>query len=208
MKVIITRKKIKNMYLRVRSVDTVEVTAPYRMSEKRIMEFVESKRAWIARAVEREAAKEKTRESAKNALPDLDSINGSGSTATSINGIPLYLINPDNPDNAKLKEFCRRDLKARISERLPEIEKRTGLKCSGWAVRDMTSRWGSCNTRTNHLNFNLRLCAKSDEELDYVIVHELCHTKVANHGPKFKALMDKHMPAWRSIRKKLNSGNA
>ena len=99
------------------------------------------------------------------------------------------------------KEARRTDLKRRISARLPEIERRTGLKCSGWTVRDMHTRWGSCNTRTNHVNFSLMLATRSDIELDYVILHELVHTVVPNHGPDFYALMDRFMPGWKSIRR-------
>ncbi|MBQ3291851.1 MAG: DUF45 domain-containing protein [Mogibacterium sp.] len=99
------------------------------------------------------------------------------------------------------KEARRADLKRRIGERLPVIEQRTGLRCSGWTVRDMHTRWGSCNTRTHHVNFSLMLAARSDTELDYVILHELVHTVVPNHGPDFYALMDRFMPGWKMIRR-------
>ena len=99
------------------------------------------------------------------------------------------------------KEARRADLKRRIAARLPEIERRTGLRCSGWTVRDMHTRWGSCNTRTNHVNFSLMLATRSDAELDYVILHELVHTVVPNHGRDFYALMDRFMPEWKSVRK-------
>ena len=50
----VTRKNIKNMYLRVKSSDgTVLVSAPYRMSDARIKEFVESKSDWIEAAIAR-----------------------------------------------------------------------------------------------------------------------------------------------------------
>ena len=107
------------------------------------------------------------------------------------------------PETKAEKEARRRHLKRRIEERLPYIEKATGLKSSGWTVRDMKSRWGSCNTVTFHLNFSLMLADRSDEELDYVILHELVHTKVPNHGPDFYAMMDRYMPGWKDIRKEM-----
>ena len=107
------------------------------------------------------------------------------------------------PRSAEEKERLRRELKARIAVHLPAIEQRTGLHCNGWTVRDMHTRWGSCNTKTHHINLSLMLATRSDEELDYVIVHELVHTKVDNHGPEFKAYMDKLMPNWRNFRKSL-----
>ena len=108
------------------------------------------------------------------------------------------------PQTAAEKEALRTDLKMRIAERLPEIERRTGLRANGWTVRDMHTRWGSCNTKTHHLNFSLMLASRSDEELDYVIVHELVHTVVPNHGAEFYAMMDRFMPGWKSIRRGLH----
>ncbi len=105
------------------------------------------------------------------------------------------------PASAAEKEARRADLKRRIAARLPEIERRTGLKCNGWTVRDMHTRWGSCNTKTHHVNFSLMLATRSDTELDYVILHELVHTVVPGHGADFYALMDRFMPGWKSIRK-------
>ncbi len=70
----------------------------------------------------------------------------------------------------------------------------------------MHTRWGSCNTQTHHINLSLMLATRSDAELDYVILHELVHTVVPNHGPEFYALMDRFMPGWKKIRKALNYG--
>ena len=50
------------------------------------------------------------------------------------------------------------------------------------------------------------LATRSDAELDYVILHELVHTVVPNHGADFYALMDRFMPGWKKIRKALNYG--
>lgn len=112
---------------------------------------------------------------------------------------------PEPVDKAE-KEARRRDLKLRVEERLPVIEEATGLYCNGWTVRDMHTRWGSCNTQTHHINLSLMLATRSDAELDYVILHELVHTAVPNHGPEFYALMDRFMPGWKKIRKALNYG--
>lgn len=108
------------------------------------------------------------------------------------------------PESAAEKEARRADLKRRIAARLPLIEEATGLRSNGWTVRDMHTRWGSCNTVTHHLNFSLMLATRSDRELDYVLLHELVHTVVPDHGPRFYAMMDRYMPEWKSIRRELN----
>ena len=114
-------------------------------------------------------------------------------------------VHPEPASKAE-KEARRASLKARIAERLPVIEEATGLHCSGWTVRDMHTRWGSCNTKTHHINLSLMLATRSDAELDYVILHELVHTVVPNHGREFYALMDRFMPGWKRIRRALNYG--
>lgn len=48
------------------------------------------------------------------------------------------------------------------------------------------------------------LAGRTDTELDYVILHELVHTVVPNHGPDFYAMMDSFMPGWKDIRKSMN----
>lgn len=98
----------------------------------------------------------------------------------------------------------REALRARIEMMLASIEQSTGLRAQGFQIRDMSTRWGSCNTRTHHLNFALNLYSSSNKQLEYVILHELVHTIVPNHGKDFYSKMDELMPDWRNIRKSLN----
>jgi predicted metal-dependent hydrolase len=68
----------------------------------------------------------------------------------------------------------------------------------------MKTRWGTCNTRTRKIWLNLQLAKKPVECLEYVILHELAHLKVPNHGKDFIAIMDQYMPDWREIKARLN----
>lgn len=67
-------------------------------------------------------------------------------------------------------------------------------------LRDNTSIWGSCS-RDGRLSINLRLVFMPQEILDYVIVHELAHTKYRSHGPRFWALVEKVLPDHKERRK-------
>lgn len=60
----------------------------------------------------------------------------------------------------------------------------------------MTRKWGSCST-AGVITLALDLARQDRGFQDYVIVHELLHLKVPNHGKVFKALMSLHLPAWR-----------
>lgn len=62
----------------------------------------------------------------------------------------------------------------------------------------MTRKWGSCST-TGIVSLALDLDDRDRRFQDFVIVHELLHLKVRNHGRLFKALMTVHVPGWRSF---------
>ena len=88
-----------------------------------------------------------------------------------------------------LTEQARRDL----DERVLWHARNLGLKPKRIAVRDQTSRWGSCST-TGLLSFSWRLILAPSLVLDYVAAHEVAHLAEMNHGPRFWALVRKSMP--------------
>jgi len=66
-----------------------------------------------------------------------------------------------------------------------------------WSLRNMRSQWGNCRPQRRKLTFNLQLARVENPLRDYIIVHELSHLKVPNHGPEFKARMTEFMPDWK-----------
>jgi predicted metal-dependent hydrolase len=60
----------------------------------------------------------------------------------------------------------------------------------------MTRKWGSCST-TGTITLAADLSEQSDGFQDFVVVHELLHLRIPNHGRVFKALMTAHVPGWR-----------
>ena len=105
---------------------------------------------------------------------------------------------------AFVNEWYRSLLKAEVEKYLPKWEKITGLYCSSWQSKYMTTKWGTCNTNTRKIWLNLQLAKKPIDCLEYVILHELAHLKVKNHGSDFVAILDQYMPYWRELKKKLN----
>lgn len=71
-------------------------------------------------------------------------------------------------------------------------------------IRTMKTRWGSCTSK-GRVTLNRKLLHMSEDLIDYVILHELCHLKELNHSPRFYALMDRVLPHWRDCRKRLNT---
>ncbi len=99
----------------------------------------------------------------------------------------------------------RRAFRAKCMLALWNWEPVVGAHASGFSVREMKTRWGSCNARTGHLNFNLRLLDMPDDCLNYVVVHELCHLWEPNHSKAFWARVEQAFPDWRRVRKELNA---
>ena len=66
-------------------------------------------------------------------------------------------------------------------------------------IRDQRTRWGSCSSRGT-LSFNWRLVLAPFDVLDYVVVHELCHLRVADHSKRFWELVESRRPGWREQR--------
>lgn len=69
-------------------------------------------------------------------------------------------------------------------------------------IKNSKSRWGSCSSAGN-LNFNYKLIFLPQEVMDYVIVHELCHLAVFNHGPEFWELVGRALPNHKELRSAL-----
>src|SRR5579871_98851 len=65
-------------------------------------------------------------------------------------------------------------------------------------LQKMTAKWASCSP-TGRLTFSEDLVRESGSFQDYVIVHELLHLKIPNHGKLFKSLLSAHVPGWRRL---------
>ena len=67
----------------------------------------------------------------------------------------------------------------------------------------MTVQWGSCSP-SGRVTLNPLLVKAPRECIDYVLLHELCHLLHHNHSPKFYQTLDRHMPAWRAVKERLD----
>ena len=107
------------------------------------------------------------------------------------------------PDEAEIR---RRKilLKAATEKLVHKYEPLMDVKVSGITIRQMKTRWGSCNVRTHHININLALYDKGPECLEYVVVHEMCHIKEAGHNKVFWGYVEKYYPEYKKVRAGLN----
>lgn len=91
--------------------------------------------------------------------------------------------------NAVITALTRR-ARQLLPPRLEALATAKGFTYNRCSVRNVHSRWGSCNTKGN-ISLSIYLALLPDELIDYVLLHELCHTVEMNHSERFWALMDK-----------------
>ena len=101
--------------------------------------------------------------------------------------------------------WSRGQLKERASPRVAGWAERLGVPMPRWGVRQMRTKWGSCNPEKGLIWLNLELSQKPLQSLDYVILHELAHFLSPRHDELFLGVMDKNMQGWRQIRADLNA---
>lgn len=90
------------------------------------------------------------------------------------------------------------------SERMQYFNEIYGFSFNRISIRNQKTRWGSCSSKKN-LNINYRIVFLPKAMQDYIVVHELCHLKEMNHTHRFWHLVQKTLPDYLEIKKKLRS---
>ena len=214
----VQKKKVKTLRLVVAPPDgRVRVSAPLYLSDDSILSFISSKIDWIRRQQER-FANQPMQAERKYVSGETISVfgqqyilrveHGGKKNSLVLSGNEAVLTVREESTakqrEAFLNEWYRALLKEKIALYLPKWEAITGLHPEFWQVKNMTTRWGTCNAGARRIWLNLELAKKPIECLEYVILHELAHLRVFNHGKDFAAIMDRHMPNWREVKKRLN----
>lgn len=214
----VVKKDIKNVHLSVYPPSgRVSISAPRRMSIDTIRLFAVSKLPWIRQqqrllvAQEREAKREYLdREShyiwGKRCLLMVVEENAAPGVELRHGRLALR-VRPGTDADARgeiLAGWYRGLIRAEVPSLVKAWEARLGLKVKVVFIQQMKTKWGSCNPAARTLRLNTELAKKPLECLEYIVVHEMAHLLERKHGPRFIALMDRHMPNWRETRALLN----
>jgi hypothetical protein len=103
-----------------------------------------------------------------------------------------------------MTEWYRLQLKEQIPAIIRKWEKILQIKINDWQVKQMKTKWGSCNIEKKRIWINLELAKKPDSCLEYIIVHEMIHFRERHHKDKFLFYMDQYLPNWKKLRTELN----
>lgn len=96
----------------------------------------------------------------------------------------------------------RYDLRERLAQRIGEWAARLDVRVRAITIRKMRRKWASCST-AGRLTFDESLLSKSRDLQDYVIVHELLHVSVPNHGKLWKSLMRAYLGDYEALEARL-----
>jgi predicted metal-dependent hydrolase len=216
----IVRKNIKNLHLGVYPPGgRVRVAAPLRVSNDAVRLAVIGKLGWIKR--QQVKFERQPRESSREMVSGeshyflghryrLRVIQDAGSKQSIIvrNKATIELrVHPGADVGARhrvLARWYRDQLREVLGPLMEKWQKRLGVRVTTFGIKRMKTKWGTCNTESRRVWINLELAKKSTDCLEYVVAHEIAHLLVRHHDDAFIALMDRHMPRWRSIREELN----
>lgn len=185
--------------------DGLRVSLPHRISEKDAVKFIlKEEKKILIKQKQIQKKKEITLISSKNNLMTL---------TFTIKAIPakrdnlffamkeriLHIEYPEEVDisDSTIQKSCwngvnyflRKEAKRILPQRVDELALKFGFNYLGVKIQSSKTRWGSCSKEQN-INLSFYLMLLPQHLVDYVILHELCHTKEMNHGARFWQLMD------------------
>lgn len=215
----VVRKDIKNLHLGIYPpAGRVRVAAPLRVNDEAVRLFTISRLAWIKR--QQAKFENQERQSAREFVSGeshyyqghrylLNVIHRKASPSVVIrnNRTMDLFVRPDSVPFERervLNTWYRRRLKEEIAPLIAKWEAMIGVQVSEWGVKQMKTRWGTCNIEARRIWLNLELIKKPVHCLEYIIVHEMIHLLERHHNEHFITYMNSFMPLWQHYREELN----
>lgn len=215
----VVRKSIKNMHLSVYPpTGRVRIAAPLNIGDDAIKLFAISKLSWIKR---NQRNFEKQERQSPRAFAERESHWFEGKryllrvreheappkielkTKTHIDLFVRPNTSTEQRNNI-LNEWYRRKLKDQIPALIEKWEKIIGVSVNDWGIKQMKTKWGTCNIEEKRIWVNLELAKKPKYCLEYIVVHEMIHLIERHHNDYFLALIEKYMPKWKFYKEELN----
>lgn len=209
----LVRSNRKTVCITVEKNGKITVKAPYFASKSEIDEFVLKKRAWIIKALQREAEKIKPPEFCNGAEYF---IAGRRYRLVFYDGARIRADDSCIYITEKLSErvgnggcppafitLVKKLFLPFVTERTRAFSASTGLHFKSVALSSARTRWGSCSGE-NAIRYSVYLAFLPVELIDYVILHELCHVRHKNHSRGFWSLVNSFMPDYSIRRSRLH----
>lgn len=206
--------KSQSIRISIKSDGKILVTMPRWAPYSAGVAFVRSKRSWIL----------------ANQEPVTHIINGQAigkfhhiyfrassqidSPTTRQKGSELWVTYPDGMDIGSTvvqkaaqtiaKRALRNQAENLLPKRLADLAQKHNFSYNSITIRQLKARWGSCSSKQD-ITLNFFLMQLPWDLIDYVLLHELTHTKAMHHGPEFWAIFDEALPGAKQKRKELKA---
>lgn len=119
----------------------------------------------------------------------------------------IYEKVKESKTNPKMQEKIEQEDMERLSKIVEESVRKysitLGVAPKKVRVKDIKYAWGSCSSNKN-ITINMNLARKSENAIEYVVLHEMCHLVYMNHSKDFWNLVEKHMPRYKEYKKMLS----
>ena len=186
------------------------VRAPIKADEKFIYKFINQKSDWIIK---------KRKQQIENQpkplnIEELSTIFILGkeyiiklneNTRVKVADNNIYV--PRDNSKEKLISYLKKLAKTIITNEVDDICNKFNFNYASISINSAKTRWGSCSG-SNKLHFTYKLMLCPMDVVDYIVIHELCHTKVKNHSQKFWRLVESYYPDYKNCEKWLKQNRA
>lgn len=218
---VIPKRGIKHFHIRLKPFEDVTISSPSMASRHQISKVIAKKKRWILekQAYNKSIEDKKTVFEHKSVIEthrhqftieqrDTNRLKLIGTGPEYIIAVPEKYDIQHPQFQSGIRNVINYVLKDEASGYLPnrinELANRFNFTYNNVSFRNNKTRWGSCSTKGN-ISLNIQLMRLPKRMIDYVIIHELCHTVHPNHGPGFKKLLYSIMPDAPQIEKELKN---
>jgi predicted metal-dependent hydrolase len=216
----VVRKDIKNLHLAVYPPDgRVRVAAPVHVDDDAVRLAVINRLSWIR--TQQQRFDEQPRQTERRCVSgeshfflgrrytlQVDEVEAAPAVRVASKSKMAMTVRPGTPPEVRrevLAGWYRHQLRDVLDPMLDRWQTTLGVAVNHWAVRQMRTKWGSCNADRGRVLFNTELAKKPVPAIEYIVVHELIHLLERRHDERFAALLEQHMPDWEQRRTLLNS---
>jgi len=198
--------------IEVRRDGTAVLTVPARGSEREARAFLARQSAWLARARARVARLPRAPSAWTIGTEVLfrgerATIEAAGPAAVSLGGREFRVRAVDGDLRPALEAHFKRIARVELAARAWELAATHGIRISRVSIRNQRTRWGSCSAKGT-VSLNWRLVQAPPSVADYVVLHELAHTRHMNHSDRFWNAVADLCPGWRDAERWLKSNSA
>ncbi len=190
---LVRNRRSKNIKISVKPDQSVHVSFPYFVTSREVTDFVLKNTDWIA-------AQQLKFKNKRTNIIEGSRIETKLYTVVIQKGIKnearrkgkiveLKIVDLNSETSAKyienvLTQIYRYEAKKLLPPRLSELAQNHNFRLNKITIRNNKRNWGSCSSK-NNISLNLQMMKLPDELIEYILLHELVHTEIKNHGPKF-----------------------